>query len=180
MDAHDPRDLDGVIDDVARNMTSEGLARDLRPAIAARLASAPSWTAGWRVGVAAAAMAAVALVAAVMWSGLPPDAGSERAPSSAAAGRSGPETAAPAGPHSAGPASAESLAAAARPEPARVVVRQTIDVDQPADDAVEITPLAIVPLEDSDDEEITLMSHSVEIAPIDVEPLRISEIEQVE
>ena len=178
MDVNDPRDLDSVIDDVARAMTSDAPARDLRPAVAARLATSSSWTFGWRTGFAAAAVAAVVLAAVVMRPGMP-DVKSNRPPSSAVADGSGPATGAPTG-QSVEAASTASLAAVARPQPARAVARQTIDDGPDTDDVVEVTPLAIAPLEDSDATDITLMSQSVEIAPIDIEPLTIGELEQVE
>jgi hypothetical protein len=52
---HESRDLDGVIDEVAQAMTREEHPRDLRRAIAARLAARqPSWLSVWRVAAASA------------------------------------------------------------------------------------------------------------------------------
>jgi len=72
MDARDSRDLDGAIDDVARAMTGTELARDLRPAIAARIASPASGATmprAWRAAVATAALAAAVLLAVAWWPG---------------------------------------------------------------------------------------------------------------
>lgn len=170
MERHESQDLDGIIDEVARAMTSVERARDLRPAVASRIASVPSWTMGWRVGMAAAAMAAIAFVAVVVR----PVAEPERAPSSATAGGQGSVTAAPHVPQRVESASAESVAAVARP--ARVVVRQRLVDRPPTEEVVEIAPLAIGRLE----ADPLAPSQQVLITPIDLEPVSIGELELVE
>jgi hypothetical protein len=172
MDRGEPRDLDGVIDDVARGMTSTGLARDLRPAVAARMAGAKSWTLGWRAAFAAAAAAVV--LAAVLMRPAPEQ---KRPPAVASAGEV--RAAAPTPQGTQALAAVEEQVAATLPR-VRPVARQLV-VDTPlAEPVVDIDPLAIVPLEEDDAIESTLSSQRVEIAPIDVERVSISELEQVE
>jgi hypothetical protein len=174
MDSHDVRDPDGVIDEVARAMTSTELTRDLRPAVASRIASPSSRAFGWRAGVAAAAVAAV-VVAAVVLRPSPESqrpqtvagAGAERATVATPVDSSGSETAL---------AATESQA---RRRTGRPVARQTI-VDTEIAEIVDISPVAIVPLEGDDGDTVLTSSHVVEIAPIDVEPVSISGLELVE
>jgi hypothetical protein len=176
MDSHESRDLDSVIDDVARAMTSMELARDLRPAVASRVSRPAEWTLvgqpWWRPGLAAAAVAVV--VVAVVMRPAPEPLRPQRV---ADAGR--PIVAKPV--DSTGPASAPpSAASQAIRRTARPVARQTI-VDTETAGVVDISPVAIVPLEGDDEEDTRLTSsHVVEIAPIDVEPLSISGLELVE
>jgi hypothetical protein len=176
MDSHESRDLDGVIDEVARAMTSRELARDLRPAVASRVSSPAAWTfvgqPWWRPGLAAA-VAAMVVVAVVMRPAPEP----QRPQTVADAGRAIVTRPADSSGHESAPAAAESQAIRGT---ARPVARQTI-VDTEIAGVVDISPVAIVPLE-GDDEEDTMLtsSHVVEIAPIDVEPLSISGLELVE
>jgi hypothetical protein len=174
MDSHDVRDPDDLIDEVARAMTSTELARDLRPAVAWRLASPAPWTlfgqAGWRGGVAATAVAAVVAVAVVMR----PTPEPQRPPTVADASA---ERATVATPVDSGP---ETAPAAPEHQASRRVARQTI-LDTKIAEVVDISPVAIVPLEGDDEEDVVLTSsHVVEIAPIDVEPVSISGFELVE
>ena len=176
MDPLDSRDLDGVIDEVARRMTSADVPRDLRPAVAARIASAPPWSIGWRAGMAAAAVAAVVIVAVVLQTGSNPQ---DTRP--VAGGGDVRVSIAPDVPQRVESGPAESLTAAARPQPARVVARQTIVTPPATEDVVEIAPLAIDLLEAEPLEAEPLApSQVVQIAPIDVEPVSISELELVE
>jgi hypothetical protein len=168
---HDSRDLDGVIDAVARAMTSGGLTRDLRPAVASRLAAAPSWTFAWRLGLAAAAVAAVALVSVLTRPGSEP----RHVPSSSVAGSPDTVLAPRDVPSRAEPAATDVMAAVAEPQTPRAVMRQTTDDRPPADDAVAIIPLAIEPIEAD-----PLALSQVQIAPIDLEPVSIGELELVE
>lgn len=174
MDSHDVRDPDGVIDEVARAMTSTELARDLRPAVASRLASPAPWTLFgqpcWRAGVAAA-VAAVVVVAVVMR----PTPEPQRPPTVADAG--GARVATP--PPVAVPAPASRPSSEARAGSVRRVARQTI-VDSESAGIVDVSPVAIVPLEGDDEDTMLTSSHVVEIAPIDVEPVSISGLELVE
>lgn len=166
MDAHEPRDVDAVIDDVARAMTSVELSRDLRPAVTSRIAR-PSWTFGWRSSLAAAGIAAIALAAVVtQWRPTPP--------------RSRPvaDLAAPRRPAVA-PLSDPLVPDVPVTHRARATVaRQTIGGPATAEGTVEITPVAIVPLEPGDT--VTGAQAPVDIAPIEVEPVRISQLELVE
>jgi hypothetical protein len=171
MDREGPRDLDGVIDDVARGMTSTRLTRDLRPAVAAGMAAA-SWTPGWRAGFTAAAAAVV--LAAVLMRPAPEQ---NRPPALANAGEVRP--AAPTSQGTQASAAVEEPVAATLPR-IRPVARQLVDDTPLAAQVVDIDPLAIVPLEADDAIENVLLSQRVEIAPIDVERVRISELEQVE
>ena len=172
MDRQEPRDLDGVIDDVARGMTSTGLTRDLRPAVAARMAGAASWTLGWREACAAAAAAAVVLAVVLMRPG--PE--EKRPPVVANAGEVRATVPAP----QRDPAAAVEEQVAATVPTSRRVARQLVDDTPMVEQVVEIDPLAIVPLEQDDATESTLLSRTVEIAPIDVERVSISQLEQVE
>jgi len=168
MEPHDSRDLDGVIDGVARALTSTELARDLRPVVARRIASRPPWIAGWRAGVMAAAIAA-AVVAAIVLRPRP---------------ATGPSRAAMAE-HSA-PATERSAAAplvATRddaPTPpvnprARAAVHRQIGGDgAAAQNVIEIEPVAILPLRE--DRAPAPAQARIEIAPIDVEPVRIRDL----
>ena len=179
MDRHESRDLDGVIDEVARAMTGAELARDLRPAVVARIASAPSWTlfgqAWWRAGLAAAGVAAVVLVAVVLRSTPEPQppqtvvAGGVRAAGTTVASFGG--TPAP---------TAREGHAAAIGRTARTVVRQTIADTPVAAETVDISPVAIVPLEDNEVAAVLAVPQLVEIAPIDVELVSIGELQLVE
>ena len=165
MEPHDSRDLDGAIDDVARAMTTSVLARDLRPAIAARVAARRrSWPIGWRVATMGAAMAAVAVaVAVVSRPGFEPQA----APPGAEARGVPPVVAGAPPPSTVTPRTA-------RPDR---VARQTIDRAAAAAEDVAITRVAIVPLaDDGAGLEEMEPTRVVEIAPIDVEPVRISEL----
>ena len=169
MEPHDPRDLDAVIDDVARALTSTGPARDLRHAVASRIASRPSWPFGWRVGMAAAVAVAVVVLAVVM---------------RPAPGPQGPRPVAEGGAPSVVPAAASALTETAAPvaterrpvvREARVAAaRQTIGGATVTDGMVEIRPVAIVPLED--DGAAAESQALVVIEPIDVEPVRISQL----
>ena len=171
MDRHEPRDLDGVIDDVARGMTSARLTRDVRPAVAARMTGAPSWAPGWSAALASAVVAAVVLAAVLMRPG--PE---EKRPPVANAGEV--RAAVPAPRAQAMPAVVEEVAATV--PRARLVIRQLVDDTPVVDQVVEIDPLTIVPLEDGGVTEGTLLSQRVEIAPIDVEQVSISQLDQVE
>jgi hypothetical protein len=174
---HESRDLDGVIDEVAQAMTRAERPRDLRLAIAERLAARPpSWLSVWRVAAASAAMAVVVLVVMMMRPGESPQ------PAHVADSGSPPPAVASA-PARAVDASASAptvTQARAVGQPARrAVPRQTIAAATPG--IVEISPLAVVPLK-TDDESLGAgaPSHMVVIAPIDVEPVRISQFELVE
>ena len=167
------RDLDGVIDEVARAMTGAALPRDLRPAIATRIASRSSWAPGWRVATAAAALA-VAVVSAIVVS----RPGELRQTRPIAQAVTPPPVA----------AGGEPASGAARPDTARVtdvaprpprkvarVARQTIAPATPG--IVEISPLAVVPLKEDDAAtRAQAPPQMVLIAPIDVERVRISEL----
>jgi hypothetical protein len=174
MNREEPRDLDGVINDVARGMTSTGLVRDLRPAVAARMAGAASSTLHWRVAVAAAAVAAAVVLAAVLMRPAPEE---KRPPAVASAGEV--HAAAPTPQATPAVAALEEQVAATLPR-VRPVARQLVDDTPLAEPVVDIDPLAIVPLEEEHAIESTLSSQRVEIAPIDVERVSISELEQVE
>jgi hypothetical protein len=172
---HDTRDLDGVIDEVAQAMTGAELRRDLRPAIAARIASAPPWSIGWRAGMAATVVAAVVIVAVVVRTGSnPPD-------SRPVAGGGGVRTSTvPRVRPQVETQAVESLTAVARPRPARMVARQTIDAAPATEGVVEIPPLAIEPLDTEPLEAYPLApSQVVQIVPIDVEPVRIGELDPI-
>jgi hypothetical protein len=179
MDARDSRDLDGVIDDVARAMTGTELARDLRPAIAARIASPASWATMprvWRAAVATAALAAAVLLAVARWpgeSGRPARMARSVTPESTV----GPV---PTRDRIEAPVPVTTVSEAPRSRPrARAIGRQTI-VDAPAVGGVDVEPLAIVPLE-SVPVAAEAPRQVVNIAPIDVGPVRIRELgEQVE
>jgi hypothetical protein len=163
---HESRDLDGVIDAVAQAMTREEHPRDLRPAIAARLAARqPSWLSVWRVAAASAAAAVVVLVAMMVQPG--------ESPRPAHVADSG-------SPRPTVPPVPTAIQARAVGQPARrVVARQTIAAATPG--IVEIRPLALVPFKT--DDELSggeAPSHLVVIAPIDVEQVRISQLELVE
>lgn len=171
MDRHEPRDLDGVIDDVARGMTSTSLTRDLRPAVAVRMAGAASWRPGWRAALASAAVAVVVLAGVLMRPG--PE---EKRPPAANAGEA--RATAPA-PRAEATAAVVEEVATTGPR-ARRVARQLVDDTPLVEQVVDIDPLAIVPLEDGDATDGTLLSQRVEIAPIDVERVSISRLDQVE
>ena len=159
---HDTRDLDGVIDKVAQAMTGAELRRDLRPAIAARIAGGPSWTLGWRMGTAMAVVASIVLVMVVMQPGREPE---TAAPAPVAAVQQTPR-ALPPRPDLKGPL------------PLRVrrasVGRQRLG-DTTTADVVEIDPLAIVPL----DAHEASVAQRVEIAPIAVAPVVINQLEAI-
>ena len=163
---HDTRDLDGVIDEVAQAMTGAELRRDLRPAIAARIAGRPSWTSGWRMGTAVAAIASIVIAVVVMRS--------EREPREtrpvAEAGLVRTEAPAP----RVDSAPTVEQAAAVPRAPRGGVGRQRLGGVTTAD-VVEIDPLAIVPLEADE----ASGSQVVEIAPIDIEPVRVSQLESI-
>jgi hypothetical protein len=171
MDRHEPRDLDGVIDDVARGMTSTRLMRDPRPAVAARMAGAASWTPGWLAACGSAAAAAAVVAAVLMRPG--PE---EKRPAVANTGEV--RATAPASRAQAMAAVVEDVAVAV--PKARRVARQLVDDAPVVEQVVEIDPLAIVPLEDGDATEYAPLSQRVEIAPIDVELVSISQLDQVE
>ena len=173
MDRHEPRDLDAVIDDVAGGMTSAGLRRDLRPAVAARIADAPSWRSGWRSALAASA--AVVIVLAALLLRLGPE--QNRAPAAANAGQPRALSSAPQSFQAVAALEAQSSAPLST---ARPVARQLVDDTPVVEQVVQIDPVAIVPLEDEAVGENTLLSQRVEIAPIDVERLSISQLEEVE
>jgi hypothetical protein len=163
MDRQEPRDLDGVIDDVARGMTSTALTRDLRLSVAGRMAGAVSWTLGFR--------AAVVLAAVLMRPG--PE--EKRPPAVANAGNVS------ATPPAAGVQAAAVVEQVAATVPkTRPVARQLVDDTPVVEEVVAIDPLAIAPLEAEDTAESPLLSQRVEIAPIDVERVSISQLEQVE
>jgi len=178
MDSDDSRELDGVIDEVARAITSTERARDLRPAVAARLASPAPWTLfgqpWWRTGLAAAAVAAV-VVAVVMRPAPEP----RRPQSIADAGGARAAVVAPVASSldQAAPAATEGQAIRGM---ARAVARQTVDDTAAIAETVDISPLAIVPLEVNDEDTVLASSHEIEIAPIDVEPVSINGLELVE
>jgi hypothetical protein len=166
---HDTRDLDGVIDEVAQAMTGAELRRDLRPAVAARMAGGPSWTFEWRVAAAATAIASVVLAVLVMRSG--GEAEKTTLPAPVATVEQTPRV------ESAQPVLATVLpleVRAVRRARRASVARQRLGGVTTAD-VVEIDPLAIVPL-DADDADSPQM---VEIVPIEVEPVRISQLESI-
>jgi hypothetical protein len=169
MQPHDSRDLDDVIDDVARAMTSAGCVRDLRSAVASRIASSPSWIVPWRAGVTAAAIAAVVLAAIVL---RPRPAAAPSRP--AVAESSSLATARPA----AAPLVARRDEA---PTPSvilrgRAAVRRQIGGGDPAvHSVVEIEPVAILPL--GEDRAPAPAQARIDIAPIDVEPVHIRELD---
>lgn len=169
MEPHDSRDLDGVIDDVARAMTSTELARDLRPAVASRVSSGPSSTFGWRAGLAAAAIAAVVLVAVVLRPAAvpPPSQVASRLPEAAP-----PEAVAPV-PRAAG-AREESPTPPVIRRARAAVRRQVVDEATENQSIVEIEPLADLPLREA---RATASTQArIDIAPIAVEPVRIREL----
>ena len=167
----DSRDLDGVIDDVAQAMTGAELSRDLRPAIAARLASGPSWTLGWRVATAAAGLAVAVVVVVVVSRPV----GEPQQPPAMAEVVTQPPTMSGGEP---GPARTVARVAASEPRPARPiahVARQTI---VPATlGIVEIDSVAIVPLKEDDVASGAPASSQVVVIPLkDVPPVRISQL----
>ena len=175
---HDTRDLDGVMDEVAQALTGAELRRDLRPAVAARVAGRrPGWTLDWRVATAATAIASVVLAVVVMRSGGEP----ETPPSAPVATADQTPRVEPGQPVLAtlppradliGPLPLEVRAV---PRARRAsVARQRLGGITTAD-VVEIDPLAIVPL--GADEAGS--SQQVEIVPIEVEPVRISQLEPI-
>ena len=176
MDRRDSQDLDRVIDEVARAHDERGLPGDLRPAVAARIASAPTWSFAWRAGVASAAVAVVVLAAVVLRSTPEPqrprtvaDAGGERAAVTTVESPGGPTA----------PAAGQGQVAAGG-RMARAVVRQTIDDTPMTEETVDISPVAIVPLEDNEVAAVLAVPQLVQIAPIDVELVSISQLELVE
>jgi hypothetical protein len=173
MTPHESRDLDDVIDDVARAMTSCRLERDLRPAIAARREGVPSWWMDWRLA------ATVALVAFLVGVAVMPRSGGEPPPTQrAAVPDDQPVVTAPDETRTVpGPVTAEPRSA--RQE--RRVARQTIVRTAGTEDVVIIPPVAIVPLEEDLTPPAQTAPQIVTIAPIDVEPVRIRTLgEQVE
>jgi len=171
------QDLDGVIDEVAQAMTRAELPRDLRPAIAGRLATRqPSWLGGWRVAAAGAAVAVVLLVAVIVRPGESPR------PAHVADSRGTRSSVAPAPVPAVVDASAPAPTViqtrAAGQLARRAVSRQTIAPATPG--IVEIDPLAVVPLKEDAETGAQALSRVVVIAPIDVEPVRISQIELIE
>ena len=175
MDPLDSRDLDGVIDDVARRMTGADVPRDLRSAVASRLASPAPWTIGWRTGVAAA-VAALMVTAVVTRPAPEPQRSQTVADAGGARAATPPPAAVPDAP---GSLTSSAAQAAAIRRASRPVARQTID-DADIAGIVDISPVAIVPLEGDDEDTVLTSSHVVEIAPIDVEPVRINGLELVE
>jgi len=174
---HDTRDLDGVIDEVAQAMTGVELRRDLRPAIAARIAGGHSWTLDWRVATAVTAVAAVVLVVVAMPSRRAPE---TPRPAPVATVERTPRVE----PRQPGPTTLPPRADLTGPLPLDVravrrasrvsVARQRLGNVTTAD-VVEIDPLAIVPL-DADE---AGSSQTVEIVPIDIEPVRVSQLESI-
>ena len=169
---HDTRDLDGVIDEVAHAMTGAELRRDLRPAIAARIADRRGWAFDWRVATAAAAIASVVLAVVVMRSGREPVVTSPRAPVATADQTSRVEPRQPVS--TTLPPRADLIGPLPLVATRASVRRQRLGGVTTAD-VVEIDPLAIVPL-DADE---TGESQIVEIVPIEVEPVRISQLETI-
>jgi hypothetical protein len=168
MDSHDVRDPDGVIDEVARAMTSTELTRDLRPAVASRIVSPPSWAFGWRAGVAAVVVAAVVLR---------PSPEPQRPQTTVAdTGGARAATPPPSVPDAADPRMFAEGQAGAIGRVSIPVARQTVVEASASATVVEIAPLAFVPLEADSLEPV----EQVEIAPIDVEPVRLSQLELVE
>ena len=175
---HDTRDLDGVIDEVAQAMTGAELRRDLRPAVAARVAGRPGWTLDWRVAAAATAIASVVLAVVVMRSGDDPEttpaapvATVEQTPR-VEASQPRPTTLPPRADLT-GPLLRDHASAVPRAQRASVP-RQRLGGITTAD-VVEIDPLAIVPLDAVE----AASSQQVEIVPIEVEPVRISQLEPI-
>ena len=164
---HETRDLDGVINEVAQAMTGAELRRDLRPAIAARIAGGPSWTSGWRMGTAVAAIASIVIAVVVMRS--------EREPrETRPVAEAGPvKTEAPA-PRIDSVPTVEQAAAVPR-APRAGVGRQRLGDTRATADGVAIAPLAIAPLDADEPSE----SQIVEITPIEVEPVRVSQLESI-
>lgn len=160
---HDTRDLDGVIDEIAQAMTGAELRRDLRPAIAARIARRRSWTLDWRVATAATAMASVVLAVVVMRSGREPETTSAPVATVRQAPRVAPSQPEP-----------TALPPGADPLVARAIGRQRLGTTTTAD-VVEIDPLAIVPL----DAHEASVAERVEIAPIAVAPVVINQLEAI-
>jgi|KBSMisStaDraftv2_1062788.scaffolds.fasta_scaffold173753_2 hypothetical protein len=160
----DWRDLDGVIDDVAQAMTGEELSRDLRPAIAARIASRAGWMPGWRVATATAALAvAVVAVVVVLRPGEPPP---QTRPVAEAVTR--PSVDAP----------AVAPVQASEPRPARSIARTARQTIAPATPGiVDIDPVAIVPLKEDGAASDAPASAQVVVIPLkDVEPVRINQL----
>jgi hypothetical protein len=172
MEPHDPRDLDGVIDDVARAMTATAPAPDLRPALASRIVSRPSSTFAWRAGIATAAAAAVVLAAVVLWPRpvTPPSrVATVSIPAPTSSGVPEPRAVV---------AQADAAVPRAIHRVRAVASRQIASDSADAEGVVEITPLAILPLEE--ERTSTSARANVEIAPIEVEPVRIDQLELVE
>jgi hypothetical protein len=186
MERHESRDLDAVIDGVARAMTSGRLERDLRSALAARLVAAPSWAIGWRAVVAVAAMAVLAVTVAVVSrsGGEPRQTRSAARPGDQRAVASGHELPAVPGPVAAVDVRAERTEPTGRraSRPAIRVARQTIVRPTGTGDIVVIRPVTIVPLAGNDPTTTApRVPQAVTIAPIEVEPVRITELgEQIE
>jgi hypothetical protein len=186
MERHESRDLDAVIDGVARAMTSRRLERDLRSALAARLVAAPPWAIGWRTAVAVAAMAVLAVTMAVVSrsGGEPQPTRSAARPGDQRAVASGQELPAVPGLTTAVDVRAERTEPTERraSRPAIRVARQTIVRPTGTEDIVVIRPVSIVPLAGNDATTAAPQApQAVTIAPIDVEPVRITELgEQVE
>ena len=176
---HDTRDLDGVIDEVAQALTGAELRRDLRPAVAARVAGRrPGWTLDWRVATAATAIASVVLAVIVMRSGGEPEtpppapvATVEQTPRVESA-QPVPTTLSPRA-DLIGPLPLVEARAVPRARRAAVARQRLGGIT--TEDVVEIDPLAIVPL-DADE---VVSSQQVEIVPIEVEPVRISQLEPI-
>jgi hypothetical protein len=178
MTSHDLRDLDGVIDDVARAMTDARLAHDLRPAVTSRIASPAPRGLGWRTVLAGAAVAAAVLVLVVMRPAPAPQrpqAGGGRVATRVTIGPAVPPAVEP---DAIVPEGAADGRTATPRGVARPVARQTIDDAQVAG-VVDISPLEIVPLAAEDEGALTA-SHVVDIAPIEVEPVAIDELELIE
>jgi hypothetical protein len=174
MDQRDSQDLDRVIDEVARAMTSVDVPRDLRPAVAARIASAPPWSFGWRVAAAGAAVAAVVIGAVVLRTGSEPQNPRPVAGGGVRAAITPPPIAAPA---EAPPRAATARDAGAVRQVARAAVRrQTIVGVAAVVETVAIDPVAIVPL----DADGPSPPQLVQIKPIEFMPVRISEFDRVE
>ena len=137
------------------------------------MAGVPSWTPGRRAACAVAA-AVVVVLAAVLMRPAP-----EQNRPHAVATAGGMRGAVPRPQDRAVPVGGERQVAVTVSR-VRRVARQLVDDTPAVEPIVEIDPVAIVPLQDGDARENTLLSQRVEIAPIDVEQVSISQLEQVE
>jgi hypothetical protein len=171
MAMNERRDLDVVIDEVARAMTSAAPPASLRQAVARRVESPVRWTPGGRTWTAAAAVAVLALMAVV------PRLGHEGDGPSARVTRDEPE------PPQAARAETTSPAIRAAPATERRVARRAerigLQTTGPVvtGETVVIDPLAIAALAtDSVVVEAMPAPMDVSIEPIAIAPMRVREL----